>query len=318
MPKISVIVPVYKAEKFIVECVDSILKQSFSDIELILVNDGSPDNSGAICDEYALKDNRIKVFHQENGGVCSARNKGLDNATGKYIFFVDSDDYIAEDTLEVLYNDLVKNNADISIGFMGCDNVTEELDNKVEIWTGKDGLIKGLEDNPALYGCCNKLFRYELVKDVRFVVGRKVHEDGYFNFLALIKLPTIVVRNKVTYTYRNNPDSASHAAFSEKFFDVLYFEEKKRNTIKEKFPELSEKTYNKLVKAHITMLHLFCMTKDKKYNKDVRNSINTVRKYSKYFIPVNSGEKKFFLIVKYGGYPLFRRLYQIKYRKAMR
>ena len=317
MPKVSVIIPVYRAEKFIHECIDSVLNQSFSDIELILIDDGSPDNSGAICDEYALKDNRIKVFHQQNGGVCAARNKGLDMATGDYILFLDSDDYMPKDALETLYNDATQNDADIAIGRMFCNTESAEFDNNLQVWTGTEALIKASEDHPALYGCWSKLFKRELVEDVRFVEGRKVHEDGYFLFLTLIKLPTITVRNKCTYIYRNNPDSASHEAFSEKYFDVLYFFNEKKKIVDEQFPELSEKFNNKLVKAHITMLHLFCKTKEKKYNKDVKNSIKMVRKYSKYFVPAVPGEKKFFLIVKYGGYPLFRRLYWIKYRKVM-
>lgn len=317
MPKVSVIIPVYKAEKYIHECIESVLNQSFSDIELVLVDDGSPDNSGAICDEYALKNNRIKVYHQKNGGVCAARNKGLDMATGDYILFLDSDDYMPTDAVETLYNDAVQNNAGIAIGRMFCNTESTETDNSFEVWKGMEALTKGAEDHPALYGCCTKLFKRELVRDVRFVEGRKVHEDGYFLFLAMIKLPNITVRNKCTYIYRNNPGSASHEAFSEKYFDVLYFFNLKKKIIDEQFPELSEKFNNKLVKAHITMLHLFCRTKDKKYNKDVKHSVKMVRKYSKYFVPAVSGEKKFFLIVKYGGYPLFRRLYWIKYRKAM-
>ena len=117
-PLLSVIVPVYKAEKYIHKCISSILNQTFKDLELILVDDGSPDNSGVICDEYATKDSRVKVFHQENGGVCVARNTGLDNATGEYVFFVDSDDYILTDTLETLYTDVLNHNADIAVGFI--------------------------------------------------------------------------------------------------------------------------------------------------------------------------------------------------------
>lgn len=317
MPKVSVIIPVYRAEKFIHECIESVLNQTHTDLELILVDDGSPDNSGAICDEYALKDNRIKVFHQPNGGVCAARNRGLDMATGDYILFLDSDDYMPKDALETLYNDATQNDADIAIGRMFCNTESAEIDNNLQVWTGTEALIKASEDHPALYGCCTKLFKRELVEDIRFVEGRKVHEDGYFLFLTLIKLPTITVRNKCTYIYRDNPNSASHEAFSEKYFDVLYFFNEKKKIVDEQFPELSEKFNNKLVKAHITMLHLFCKTKEKKYNKDVKNSIKMVRKYSKYFVPAIPGEKKFFLIVKFGGYPLFRRLYWIKYRKAM-
>lgn len=318
MSLISVIVPVYNAEKFLSECIDSILSQTHSNLEIILVNDGSSDTSGEICDEYAKRDSRIKVIHQQNGGVCVARNKGLDIAEGEFVFFMDSDDYFPDsETLEVLYRDAVSNNADMAVGRMRAGHDKGVLNDSVEIWTGKQGLIKGLEDTPALYGCCSKLFKTELIKDIRFVEGRKAHEDGYFEFLALIKLPRITVRNRFTYVYRNNPASASHASFSDKYFDILYFEELKRKIVSERFPELIDKAYNKLVKAHITMLHLFCSTKDKKYDKDIRKSIQVVRKYGKYFIPVLPGEKKFFLIVKYGGYPLFRRLYWIKYRKAM-
>ena len=111
-PKISVIVPVYKAEGFLSRCVESILGQSYHNIELLLIDDGSPDNSGIICDDYASIDNRVRVFHKKNGGVSSARNCGLDNASGDLIFFCDSDDWIDEDTFEVCIhskaNDIVQ------------------------------------------------------------------------------------------------------------------------------------------------------------------------------------------------------------------
>lgn len=312
MPKVSVIVPVYKAEKFIAQCVDSILNQTMSDLEVILVDDGSPDSSSKMCDELAQGDNRIKVFHQENGGVCAARNTGLENAQGKYIFFVDSDDYIPYDAIETLYNDAVNNKADLSIGRMYDNEKNEKKEDELQIWTGKEGIINALQDNPALYGCCSKLFKKTLIGDIRFAVGRRVHEDGYFTFLNLIKQPVITVRNKCTYIYRYNPDSASHEAFSDKYFDVLHIEEIKRKIIEEQFPELMELAYNKLVRAHITMLHLFLRTDDKRYNKDIRNSVKIIRKFSKYFIPINPSEKRFFLIAKFGGYPLFRRLYRLK------
>lgn len=317
MPKVSVIVPVYNTEKYLAECIESILNQTLEDLELILVNDGSTDKSGLICDTFAKEDSRIKVIHQDNGGVCAARNIGLDNSIGEFVFFVDSDDYIPNDTIKTLYDDCLEQCADISIGLMASESDTINTTDSLELWTGDRGLIESLKDTPALYGCCNKLFRRDLISDIRFVVGKKVHEDGFFVFLALIKLPKISLRNKSTYIYRDNPTSSSHAPFSDKYFDVLYFEERKRHIIIEKFPHLVYLAYNKLVKANLTMLHLFCKTKDPKYKKDVKKSIKAVRKYSKFFIPKIAGEKKFFLIVKYGGYPIFRRLYWIKNRKSM-
>ena len=128
MHRISVIVPVYNTEKYIHRCIDSILSQTFTDFELLLVNDGSKDNSGAICDEYAAKDSRVRVFHKENGGVSSARNMGLDNAKGEWICWVDSDDYIDPIMLEKLYKSAIDNDADISYcNFKMVSNETMEI-----------------------------------------------------------------------------------------------------------------------------------------------------------------------------------------------
>ncbi len=124
MCEISIIVPVYKVEKYLKKCVDSILAQTFSDFELILVDDGSPDNSGRICDDYAKKDARVRVVHKQNGGLSSARNAGIEVAKGKYLGFVDSDDYIAEDMYELLYKAIIKEEADLSI--CGIYDVYEE------------------------------------------------------------------------------------------------------------------------------------------------------------------------------------------------
>lgn len=137
MPAISVIVPVFKVEEYLCRCIDSILAQTFTDFELILVDDGSPDNCGAICDDYAAKDSRIRVVHKENGGVSRARNTGIECSTGEYIAFVDSDDYIRVDYLETMYNRMVSNDYDcVSIGYAIVD-----LDN-IEI---KKGVHPALE-----------------------------------------------------------------------------------------------------------------------------------------------------------------------------
>lgn len=115
MPKISIIVPVYNVEKYLEKCVRSILAQTFTDFELILVDDGSPDSSGAMCDQFAKQDERVKVIHKENGGLSDARNAGIEIATGEYLGFIDSDDYIADDMYELLYTNIVKEDADLSI-----------------------------------------------------------------------------------------------------------------------------------------------------------------------------------------------------------
>ena len=145
MPKISIIVPVYNVEQYLAECIESIKDQSLTDIEIILVDDGSPDNSGAICDDYALKDDRIKVIHKKNGGLSSARNAGLEVAIGEYIGFVDSDDWVDGEMYEVLYKNAVENQAEIAacnIAKMGLDGQFENFDigNKDILFTRAEGM----------------------------------------------------------------------------------------------------------------------------------------------------------------------------------
>lgn len=317
--KVSIIIPVYNAGKYLRECLDSVLGQTYNNVEIVAVNDGSTDDSKQILEEYASKHLNVKVFHTENRGVCAARNMGLDNISGEWVMFVDADDYLVKNAIEILYNDAVNHNADMAIGKVRGENEKKQQDDStaLTIWTKREALINGLDDNPLLYGCVSKLFKYQLIKDIRFVLNKKAHEDGYFVFLALIKEPIVTVNEKSLYIYRYNAESASHAKFSDKFFDVLYFNELKRKTIEELYPELIEKSYNKHVKAHLTMLHLFCRTKDKKYNKDIKNSIAEVRKYGQYFIPLSKKERTFFSIVKYGFYWLYRILYWIKYGKGI-
>ncbi len=317
-PCITVIVPVYNAEKYICECIESILNQTFGDLELILVDDGSPDNCGKICDEYAEKDNRVRVFHQKNRGVSVARNLGIDNAQGEYITFVDSDDYILPYALELLYHDIVFSNADISCasGRKKCSNTIEALEkSKCIIWRDNDSVKKSLLDNGALYSSCRKLYKKEFLDDIRFEEGRKIHEDSFFVFCCCLKKPTFVLRNVYIYYYRNNPDSASHAHFSEKFFDILYFANRKQELVNKYFPEFQAEANNMVVKANLSMLNIFCRTNDKKYRKDIKQCVKTVKRLKKYFVPVIPIDKKMFLIVVNNLYGLFRIYYKLKYKR---
>lgn len=186
-PIISVIVPVYKAEKYLHRCVDSILAQSYTDFELLLIDDGSPDNSGAICDEYAQKDSRVRVFHKENGGVSTARNLGLDNAWGEYVTFCDSDDYVGDNWL-IVYSEAIKEKVDFAI--QGIYYIT----NKGELETKKLVPYKGCNLNDkrnlivqlmsqGVYGYpVTKLFRRQIIEDnhIRFDTNSTFREDEQF------------------------------------------------------------------------------------------------------------------------------------------
>ena len=183
MPKISVIVPVYKVEKYLHECVDSILTQTFPDFELILVDDGSPDNCGKICDEYAEKDSRVRVIHQENQGLSGARNSGMDVARGEYIAFVDSDDRVDIRYLELLLA-AVKDGADVAVcrhkEFTDGDSLPDwEGNASIQSYGAVESLVLLYDGSPRMpVNAWCKLFRRGRINDTRFPVGR-LHEDPF-------------------------------------------------------------------------------------------------------------------------------------------
>lgn len=206
-PKISVIVPVYKVENYLHRCVDSILAQTFTDFELILVNDGSPDNCGRICDEYAIKDSRIKVIHKENGGVSSARNLGLDNAKGKWITFCDADDYVTPDWL-MAYSDAMIENTELAIqGFhiIDCDkNIIKHLPSqKGDTIEAKQKLIVSLMCQGVFGYLWIKLFRRQLVEqnNIRFDTQSAFREDEQFFSKYLEHTTTFSCIDKENYFY---------------------------------------------------------------------------------------------------------------------
>ena len=226
MPQISVIVPVYKVEKYLHECVDSILAQTFRDFELILVDDGSPDNCGAICDEYAAKDSRIRVIHQENQGLSGARNSGIDIARGEYITFVDSDDRIDRRYLEILIA-AVKDGADVTVcrhrEFSDEDHLTQwEGECPFHCFDPEAALIKLYEGSAQVpVNAWGKLFRRKLIGDSRFPVGR-LHEDQAFTPCILYRAEKIVSCDAVLYHYRVNPQSITRNTFSVRRYDDLW------------------------------------------------------------------------------------------------
>lgn len=211
-PKISVIVPVYKAEKYLCRCVDSILAQTYTDFELILVDDGSPDNSGVICDEYANKDSRIIVIHKENGGVASARQCGIDNATGIYTIHVDPDDWVDPNMLEELYNKAIQEKADMVI----CDYWFETKDNcslckQEPTNTTPQNIIRELLLDKLHGSLCNKLIKRSFYtnNNVAFAKGINTNEDFLVCIKILINEPVITYINRAYYHYDQYSNSGS-------------------------------------------------------------------------------------------------------------
>ncbi len=203
---ISVIVPVYKVEEYLCECLDSIINQTYKNLEIILVDDGSPDNCGKICDDYALKDSRIKVIHQQNGGLSAARNAGLDIATGDYIGFVDSDDYIDLNMYEELCNSIKTNDADIAVcGIKQFGIIKRTIRYNDSCLTNLDYLKSILQDN-AKSSFNTKLFKRNLFFEIRFPVGQ-IFEDFRTLPFVVDKAKKISFTSKVFYYYRTRENS---------------------------------------------------------------------------------------------------------------
>jgi glycosyltransferase involved in cell wall biosynthesis len=227
---ISIIVPVYNMEKYLERCIESILSQTYRELEIILVDDGSADSSPQICDDYALKDNRIKVIHKENGGLSDARNAGLMIATGAYIGYVDSDDWIEPDMYERMYNACVLNNAELSVcryfsefadGTVGGGDGREEVLDREELLriyiSGRDGYL--------IYNSVwSKLFKRELVEGVVFPKGQN-SEDIMYTTKAFCKLNKAVYIDLCLYHYvLDRKDSIMNVAKPERMFkDELPF-----------------------------------------------------------------------------------------------
>ncbi|MCR8746796.1 glycosyltransferase family 2 protein [Romboutsia lituseburensis] len=226
MSLISIIVPVYNVEKYIHECIDSIINQTYSNIEIILVNDGSTDNSGNICEKYEKKDNRIKVVHKKNGGLSDARNVGIDISNGDYICFIDSDDWINLDMIENLYNLIIRYNADIAqsdyVEVYNKDSMSKNaIKEDIKFYNSNDML-------ECLYGeeyvktvvVWNKMYKKELFNQIRFPKG-KLHEDEFTTYKIIHKANMIIDSNLPLYYYRQRENSIMNSNFNIKRLDAI-------------------------------------------------------------------------------------------------
>ncbi|MDY2596456.1 MAG: glycosyltransferase [Oliverpabstia sp.] len=252
MAEVSIIVPVYQVEKYIRQCVDSILAQTFTDFELILVDDGSKDMSGKICDEYAGMDERVKVIHKVNGGLSDARNKGMDWASGNYFMFVDSDDYIAPTMIECLYESIVNENADIAV----CNYLYYfENDRSKNFATNiKSEALSGAEifynrKNERNYGiwtvAWNKLYKSEVFGNIRFRF-RKYHEDEFWaNDIYQMDIKVVMI-SECLYYYRQRDNSIMGKKNFARNIDILEALQE-RLAVYLKKPEYSGQAYRVLV-----------------------------------------------------------------------
>ena len=254
---ISVVIPVYNVEKYLKKCIDSVCNQTYRNTQIILVDDGSTDNCGKLCDEAAKGDNRIFVIHKSNGGLSDARNKGIDIAKGKYITFIDSDDYISEDYLEYLYNLICDNDAEIAIcGLIKTKNkqdVTRFQITSEACLTKEKALEEMLYARKFSTSACGKLYLTEFFFDVRYPYG-KFSEDMFTTYKVINKASKIAYGNQICYYYLRRNGSIMVSQFSEKNLDVLDGLKQLANDIPVKQYGLEKSYSSQIIECIATML----------------------------------------------------------------
>ena len=292
---ISIIVPVYKVEKYINRCIDSIINQTYKNLEIILVDDGSPDNCGKICDKYAGSDSRIIVIHKENGGLSDARNVAIDIATGKYIAFIDSDDYVDKQYIEYLYNILKKNNAELSI----C-NFKEVYDKKIIEEVEEDFYEKNFTPEEAIetmlyqkefdHSAWGKLYKKELFDNIRFPKGR-IFEDFAIMYELIGNTKSICFGSKRKYFYYIRKDSIMNQKFNIKKMDLIYFSKKMVSFIDNRYPNLSNaaRRRDNISNFYILRQLLYC---NPRYYNEEKQVIKNIKKNSINVLKNNNAYKK--------------------------
>lgn len=273
--KISVIVPVYNVEQYLERCVDSIINQTYTNLEIILVNDGSTDNSGKLCDELAKKDERIRVIHKENGGLSDARNRGIDEAESDLVGFIDSDDYIDSDMYEVLLKKLNDTDADLSMCALYdvYNNTPEAQVTNKETWklSSEQAIKMVMEAKILSVTAVNKLYRKSLFTDLKFEVG-KIAEDAFIMIKLLDKCEKIVATNEKKYYYVHRENSITTQKFSTKFLNVIEAYEQNSNIILEKYPKLKDVAQTRMNWAYFYVLDRLLL--DDNYNdKELENKL---------------------------------------------
>lgn len=272
MSKISIIVPVYNTEKYLSKCLNSLIKQTYKDIEIIVVNDGSKDKSLEIAKKIAKQDNRIKVFNKENGGLSSARNFGIEKASGEYIGFVDSDDYIKENMFEILYNMIKEANAKIAIcgWYLVEDNQIRTCNFKCKKLVLNDEQAIDMLLNHVSFDnfACNKLFHRALFKDVIFPVGELL-EDLSTIYKLIHEAKVIVVDSNPLYYYVLHSNSITSNLYKQVNPDSFKVFENRKNSLLSLYPKLSNKIKSNYFTAsrNYFTISIHSSIRDKKFEK---------------------------------------------------
>ena len=319
---VSIIIPVYKVEKYMNRCIESIMNQTYKKIEIILVDDGSPDNCGKLCDEYAKKDKRVVVVHKENGGLSDARNAGIDIAKGKYIAFVDSDDYVDNDYVEILYKAISEDKSDIAISshkvMYENGTILEKATGERNILTQKETIKRILYDEGIDLSAWAKLYKKELFKTMKFPKGR-LFEDAAITCKIISLTEKVSLVSKSTYNYIIRNDSITTKDFTPSKMDLITSTKEMSEYVKEKYPDLEDATNRRVMYAYLSTLSQLAMSNKRfpeeqkilmKYIKENGNKILKDKKVPK-------RDKLGILATKF-GFAFFRIFWNLYRRKTGR
>ena len=263
---VSVIVPIYNVEKYLQRCIDSIINQTYKNLEIILVDDGSKDSSGQICDDYTKKDKRIVVIHKKNGGLSDARNAGMKKAKGAYITFIDGDDEILPDYVKILYRNICKYNCGIS----ACSYITlkhkptkpiKSKNHKTIVYPQKEAIIEMLTSNSFTVSACSKLYRADIVRGIQFPV-KKLCEDNGTTYKFFLRSDSICHYQKPLYIYYQNKNSIMRQKFSWKKHDLIELTDKMCDDLIKIYPDLRDVLERRKIHSRISFLRQAYLYRD--------------------------------------------------------
>ena len=282
-PLISVIVPAYNVEKFIGKCIDSILRQSFKDFEVLLIDDGAKDSTPEICDACAKKDSRIKVYHKENGGLSDARNYGIDRMQGKYVTFIDSDDYVDSGYFEYLYG-LITQEEDIQIAICGKKSVREDENASPdpetfhEIITGERAVQKMLCGHGSGHSAWGKLYSANLWKTVRYPKG-KIYEDYATTYRVMALVDKAAWGNAAMYFYVQHIESIMHQKCSRRSLSLVDIADEETEFIVKKWPALKQEALARKVTSELKCLQNILNAKNEELDDYKQKIVEDVRRH---------------------------------------
>ena len=316
---ISVVIPVYNVEKYLERCLDSILNQSYSNLQIIIVDDGSTDTSGKICDRYAMKDSRIQVFHKENGGLSDARNFGLEHICGKYVSFIDSDDYVSKDYIKYLYGLIETVDADIS----ACKHLESNKENYefeltkpcgICIYSREEALERLCYQKGVTTSAWAKLYKTQLFKSIRFPNG-KLYEDESTFYKLLENSEKMVCGGQIHYLYFYRSDGIVRSQFNKRKMDYVQQSLEFSIYIKHNYPQLYNGAISKLLWS---CLHLWVQIDSSKENPKEYSELKNL--ICKYRIRVILDRKvrmrnKILLVGTFGGHITLRKIYMISKKR---